>query len=274
MARYYSLFTEGANAELSIYGDITSTPWSESDVSAHRLSEQLAALDGVTNIDVRINSYGGEVAEGLAIYNALRNHEAHIRTICDGMACSIASVIFMAGDERIMNDASLLMIHNAWTFADGNADELRKQADDLDTINDASKRAYLSRVVIDEAELSRLMDEETFLSPDDALEMGFATTVHEHTPEHASQSARMIIAERLLAKAGCTDEIVDKKFAKAFAIALAEAFQAEEDEEDEPETEDESEDIDDPEEVETDEDPEDDEPRQTAKAAFARFLTR
>ena len=125
MKKFYQLTQTEREAELHIYGDITSWPWLESDVDAYSLSKELAELD-VDKINVYINSYGGEVAEGLAIYNSLKRHKAKIVTVCDGFACSVASVIFMAGDERVMNESSLLMIHNAWTWASGNADELRK----------------------------------------------------------------------------------------------------------------------------------------------------
>lgn len=189
--RYYSLVREGNVADITIYGDITSWPWLESDVSSYNLSKELDALTDVDHINVNINSYGGEVAEGLAIYNALRRHKAHVRTVCDGFACSIASVIFMAGDERIVNDASLLMIHNAWSsYVSGNAADLRKQADDLDVITSASKQAYMSRISISEDELTALMDGETWIKPDDALRMGFATEVRTYQSEHPSQNAR------------------------------------------------------------------------------------
>ena len=145
--KYYQLAQTEQTADLTIYGDITSWRWMESDVSAYSLSQELDALD-VDTINVYINSYGGEVAEGLAIYNALRRHKAKIRTVCDGFACSAASVIFMAGDERIMNAASLLMIHNAWSYASGNAEALRKQAEDLDTITQGSINAYMAHVNI------------------------------------------------------------------------------------------------------------------------------
>ena len=151
----------------------------EGDMSAKILSTQLDELGDVDEIEVHINSYGGEVAEGLAIYNALRGHTARVKTVCDGLACSIASVIFMAGDERVMRKASLLMIHNAWAYGEGNAAELRKQADDLDAITEASKVAYLSRVSIDAEELTALMDAETWIAPERAVEMGFATAVDE-----------------------------------------------------------------------------------------------
>lgn len=188
MKRYYQMEVAGSEADIDIYGDITSWPWAESDVSAANLSAQLTDLD-VDVINVNINSYGGEVAEGLAIYNALKKHKAKVRTRCDGFACSIASVIFMAGDERIMNEASLLMIHNAFSFAEGDANALRKMADDLDLITNQSKKIYLANSNIDEAALTELMDKETFIEPKDALEMGFATSVVAISADHPAQSA-------------------------------------------------------------------------------------
>lgn len=196
MKRYYALEVENRVADIDIYGDITSWPWVESDVSAYNLSAQLAQLD-VDEINVNINSYGGEVAEGLAIFNALKRHKAKINTRCDGFACSIASVIFMAGDKRVMNDASLLMIHNAWTYASGDANELRKQADDLDLITDQSKKIYLSKVSISEDELAQLMDEETFIDSDAAIEMGFATDVANNESDKPAQCARNLIYQAL-----------------------------------------------------------------------------
>ena len=130
--KYYLLELDEAEkeADLIIFGDITSYAGTESDVSAYNLSMKLETLEADT-INVHINSCGGEVAEGLAIYNRLKQHKAKIKTYCDGFACSIASVIFMAGDERVMSNASTLMIHNPWTWISGNAAELRKTAEDL-----------------------------------------------------------------------------------------------------------------------------------------------
>ena len=129
--KYFSLASAGRTADIFIFGDITSWEWLESDVSSYTLARAVQDLEA-DQINVHINSYGGEVAEGLAICNSLKNHPARVRTVCDGFACSAASVVFMAGDERVMNPASLLMVHNAWTNASGNARELRKAADDLD----------------------------------------------------------------------------------------------------------------------------------------------
>lgn len=190
--KYYSLVQTENEATINIYGDITSFPWLKSDVSSYNLSQQLANLDeNVSNIHVYINSYGGEVAEGLAIFNALKRHKAKVTTYCDGFACSIASVIFMAGDERIMNPASLLMIHNAWAYMEGNAEQLRKQADDLDTITQASIEAYKSRCSISEDEIKALMNAETWLSPEKAVEYGFATAIEaDGEADKPSQNAR------------------------------------------------------------------------------------
>jgi ATP-dependent Clp protease protease subunit len=197
--RYYSLATEGDEASIYIYGDITSWPWDETDVSSYNLAREIEDLD-VGVINVFINSYGGEVAEGLAIYNSLRRHKAKVKTYCDGFACSVASVVFMSGDERIMSNASLLMIHNAWMFAIGDQNQLRKEADDLETINAASINAYMNHINITEEELKAMMDAETWLSAVDALEMGFATQIVNYatTGMVASQSLRKRMAEMIL----------------------------------------------------------------------------
>ena len=150
--KYFSLASAGRTADIYIFGDITSWEWLESDVSSYTLARSIQDLDA-DEITVHINSYGGEVAEGLAIHNSLKNHPARVRTVCDGFACSAASVVFMAGDERVMNPASLLMVHNAWTSASGNASQLRKAADDLETISSASAEAYRARVNLSEEEL-------------------------------------------------------------------------------------------------------------------------
>lgn len=189
--KYFALERTEQTATITIYGDICSWAWEEyGEMSAQILSKQLEALGDVNEINVYINSYGGEVAEGLAIYNALRRHKAKVRTFCDGFACSIASVIFMAGDERIMNEASLLMIHNAWTWTSGNAAELRKQAEDLDKITQASVEAYKAHSSLTEDEIKALMDAETWILPSEAFDYGFATAVEKTEKANTSQNAK------------------------------------------------------------------------------------
>jgi ATP-dependent Clp protease protease subunit len=195
MNKYYSLVTSEKEADIYIFGDIvdpvTKELWGlESDTSGLSLVSEVKDLD-VEVINVHINSYGGVVSEGLAIYNTLKNHKAKVKTYCDGFACSAASVVFMAGDERVMNNASLLMIHNAWMKTAGNAAQLRKDADDLEVINQASVAAYKADVNISEDELKALMDAETWITPESAVKWGFATSIaSESSGQKAAASAR------------------------------------------------------------------------------------
>lgn len=205
MKPYYSMAVADAVADIVIYGDITSWPWLASDVSAYLLSRKLSELDtSVNRINVYINSYGGEVAEALAIYNALRRHPAQVVTYCDGFACSAASVVFMAGEKRIMNHASLLMIHNASSGAYGTAKAMRKAADDLDIVTSASVTAYLDQCggKIDQDTLMDLMDNETWLTPEQAVAYGFATEIDgtQASVTAPSQSVRESVIQRMAAK--------------------------------------------------------------------------
>lgn len=212
MNKYYSLETNKDKAVLNIYGDITSYPWGERDVSAYNLVQELDKINADV-IEVYINSYGGECAEGIAIYNALKRHKAKIKTYVDGFACSIASVIAMAGDERYMYPTSLLMIHNAWTMTAGNANDLRKEADTLETITESSIKAYESVANISREEIKALMDAETWLTANEALEKGFITDIlAEKANEKASQSVRkaVFLMAKALNETGELGEILKK----------------------------------------------------------------
>lgn len=216
MQKYYAMETNDDVTDLYIFGDITSYEWDEKDKSAYGIVKELQDITS-DRINVHINSYGGEVAEGLAIYNTLKNSKAHVITYCDGFACSSASVVFMAGDERIMNSASLLMIHNAWTFGSGNAKEFRKQADDLDKISSSLINAYMDKITIPEDELRELMDNESWMTADDAVEKGFADKVNESSETGIAASAMRSIRNKVLMESSTaasvtvnTDDIVDK----------------------------------------------------------------
>lgn len=210
---YFSLVQNGDVATINIYGDITSWAWEElGEVSAYTLSKQLDSLTNVNQIEVYINSYGGEVAEGLAIYNALKRKgkQAKVKTYCDGFACSIASVIFMAGSERVMSNASLLMIHNAWTIGQGNADELRKLADDMDIITSASVEAYKERSTLSEKKIKALMSAETWITPKDAVKWGFATEIEEEKAENVSQSVKQKLFDIVMKAENAEDDEEDE----------------------------------------------------------------
>lgn len=228
MSKYYALEKTEKKASLYIFGSISSYPWKEKDKDAYAIVKELSELE-VDEIDVHINSTGGAVAEGLAIYNVLKNSGIKVTTYCDGFACSAASVVFMAGDERVMNEASLLLIHNAWTYAQGNAADFRKAAEDLDTITQASVKSYMRHVNISEEELKRMMSEETWISAEDAKKMGFATKVLEEKVDEANQSAMQNIRERLLVAPAQKQEI-KVPTAKEIAQAVMQEMQLNKDE--------------------------------------------
>ena len=127
-------------AEIFVYGDIGES-WYEETVSAAQFVKELNALD-VDAITVRINSMGGSVPDGIAIFNAMKRHKAQVTTVVDGMALSIASLIFMGGDQREMAENAVLMVHAPWTYAAGNAQQLRDMADQLDTWAGAMATSY------------------------------------------------------------------------------------------------------------------------------------
>lgn len=174
---------EGNAIEIKIYGEIGEQWWKEEDddniYSLTDLEKVLKDNKNAATIDIYINSVGGSVFDGVAMYNYLKRHPAYKRVFIDGFACSVASVIAMCGNQIIMPKSSMMMIHNAWTVAMGNAKELRKQAEDLDKINETIKNAYLSRktLTIDESKLTELMDNESYLSAEECFEYGLCTKV-------------------------------------------------------------------------------------------------
>lgn len=206
MNKYYALEQNGREADIQIYGDITPCPRLKSDVSAYLLSEQIEGLD-VDTINVHISSYGGEVSEGWAIYNALKSHKAKIHTFADGFACSIASVIFMAGERRTMSEVSALMIHEVSIIASGNAKDLRKEAEALELMTGLSAKAYQEHVTISEEKLKEMMAAETWITPESAVEMGFATDIAEQQESGVySQSARKLVFDRVTAQPPAPEE--------------------------------------------------------------------
>ena len=170
-------------------------------MSGHELVQQLDQLD-VDLINVYINSYGGFVSEAWAIHNALRRQKAKIRTICEGFACSAASLIFMAGDERIMLDTSALWIHNVQAFAAGDYKKLQSEAEGAKKLNELSMQVYLEHVNLSKEELAEMMDKETWISPAEALEWGFATAIQSGgESKKPTQSARKHIFDMIFQEA-------------------------------------------------------------------------
>lgn len=189
--------------DLYIYGDVEGDGydwWTDevirSETSANTFREELAAHPDVSQINIYINSRGGSVFEGTAIYNQLRRHPAHKTVYVDGFACSIASVIAMAGDEVVMPRNALMMVHNAMMGVWGNAAELRKAADDLDKINEAGREAYLQKAgdKLTPELIAQMEDDETWLTAEECIQYGLAD-------RYSDREADMSQATEVLKKA-------------------------------------------------------------------------
>lgn len=167
------------SAELMLYGDIAESFWGDT-ISAKEVTEYLADLD-VENIDVYINSNGGAVDTAIAINNALRRHKAKVTVNIDGIAASAATLITCAGDTVRMPKNALFMIHNPSTIAMGDSEEMRKKADVLEKYKNSITETYLQKVNIDKEKLSKLMDNESWLSAEEALKYGFIDEIIENT---------------------------------------------------------------------------------------------
>lgn len=171
--------TTNKSAEIFIQGDIVSEEYWDSDTSAVGFRNALNKIGDVNEINVHINSDGGNVFEGIAIHNMLKQNKAKINVYVDALAASIASVIAMSGDAIFMPSNSMLMIHNPWSQVVGNANDLRKKADELDQIGKLSVDMYLAKSngKMTEEKVRELMDAETWLSADEAVDCGLADEV-------------------------------------------------------------------------------------------------
>ena len=167
-------------AEIFIYSDI-GYDWWEDKSTAQLFAEELKNLGDISSIDLHINSNGGDVFDGQAIHSLIKNHKGFVTAYIDGLAASIATVIAMGADKVIMPKNAMMMIHNAWTGLYGNANDLRKMADDLDHINDTIVNTYLAKVKdkTDEATIRDLMDKGSWLNAEECLSLGLCDEVSE-----------------------------------------------------------------------------------------------
>jgi len=175
--------TDGKSADVFIYGEITKYAWEEyGEVSSITFKEELEALgDDVELIHLYINSPGGSVFEAMAIMAMLQRHPAKIISHIDGLAASCASVVPMISDEIRMPSNALMMIHHAWTFAFGNAFELRKTADEIERISQSMIQYYLDRAgdKLSAEQLNEMLKEDTWLTADEAHAYGLCDVVEE-----------------------------------------------------------------------------------------------
>jgi len=167
---WYQIQNKYDSAEIEIHDEIGS--WG---ISASSFASDLKALGDVKSINVSIHSPGGSAFDGIAIHNMLTAHKAPVNTSVLGVAASAASIILMAGDTITMPEDSFLMIHEPFTMAMGNAEELRETADLLDKMTTSLVNIYEKKTGLDEEEIRSMLAEETWLNGIEAVDKGFAT---------------------------------------------------------------------------------------------------
>lgn len=183
--KYISFSDKAKNeaGEMYIYGDIADEKWFDEDVTPKSIRDALSELGAVKNLDIHINSYGGSCIAGNAIINILDNYRkkngTSLNVYIEGIAASMGSGIASVGNNVYMADNALYMIHKPWSFAIGNADDMRKEINVLDTVEDTLVANYMRRFNGTEDELRKMMADETWLTAEEAKEHGFVDEIIE-----------------------------------------------------------------------------------------------
>ena len=186
---WYSIKAKASDtAEISIYDEIGF--WG---VSAASFAQDLKSCgNNLKQINLHIHSPGGDVFDGIAIYNLLKNHPANVTVYIDGLAASMASVIAMAGNEVIMPENAMMMIHKPWGIQGGDAEDMRKYADLLDKVENTLIPAYASKTGKTPEELAEMLSAETWLNGKECVEQGFADKLAEPLVAMASIKSRKL----------------------------------------------------------------------------------
>ncbi len=166
---------DDGTTDILLYDEIGADDWG-AGISAKDFVKDLASLSG-SDVKLRINSPGGAVSDGVAMYQALKNHKGKVTAVVEGMAASIATVIMLGADEVVASKSSVIMIHQPWTVAFGNAKELREMADVLDVFGETILNAYIEKTGASPEVLNELMDAESFLTAEAALELGLVDRI-------------------------------------------------------------------------------------------------
>lgn len=176
-------------AEIILYAGIGQDFWGDGTmISAKQFSDELKTVgDTVNEIDLRINSPGGDVFDGIAIFNRLKQHKAKINVYIDGLAASIASIIALAGDEIYIGEGALFMVHLPWTWAMGNRMDLDNTVNRLLDVEEQMIGIYSKKTGMGRSEIKSMLEAETWMGADEAIEKGFVgSKVSESVPIAAS----------------------------------------------------------------------------------------
>ena len=201
---------ERAERILFLNGTISESSWFDDDLTPQMFKDELNSGDG--DITVWINSPGGDCVAAAQIYNMLMEYPGNVTVKIDGIAASAASVIAMAGTRVMMSPVSMLMIHNPMTMAFGNTAEMQKAIDMLGEVKESIINAYEIKTGMSRAKLSRLMDAETWMNANKAVELGFADAILERSaePENVYETADATA----FSKAAVTNSLMEKLSAR------------------------------------------------------------
>ncbi|KOM97080.1 Clp protease [Clostridium botulinum] len=191
-------------AEMYLYGTIRKAYWWEDEedcISANRIKNVLADLKD-KDINIHINSPGGDVFESIAICNLFKQYSGYITLIVDALAASGGSVICMGANKVIMLSNSMMMIHKAWTYCDGNADDLRKFANDLDKMDSAVLASYKEKFVGTDEELKALIKESSWFTAEECKSLGFCDEIldEQQEPEESKENIKNSILNKYMNK--------------------------------------------------------------------------
>ncbi|HGA3631645.1 TPA: head maturation protease, ClpP-related [Streptococcus agalactiae] len=190
MCKFWNFTDEGGVRTLRIEGQIADETWFGDEVTPQQFKNDL--ISGTGDITLWINSPGGDVFAAAQIYNMLMDYQGDVHVIIDGLAASAASVIAMAGTTVSMSPVAMMMIHNPWTFAQGEAKDMAKVIEMLGEIKESIINAYELRTGLSRTKISHLMDSESWFNAKKAVELGFADKVlfeKEETPEQDDQNS-------------------------------------------------------------------------------------
>lgn len=204
-----------SDAEILLYDIIGDYDDNWEYQGAKNLINKVRALGDVKNIMLRINSIGGDVFEAQAMYSYLKSHPANVTVRVDGLAASAASLVAMAGDKIVMPKNALMMIHNPAGAAMGEAEDMRDMADILDKVRDAIAAAYISKTGMEHDKIISMMDDETWMSAEEAHELGFCDEV-DGAVEIAAMAGRGGVF--------CRSPLGAARLSPSIAASLPEAF--------------------------------------------------
>ena len=210
-----------ADNSISMY-DAIGEGWDGGGVTTKRVAAALRSMGPNADVQVNINSPGGDFFEGVAIYNTLREHKGKVTVRVMGLAASAASVIAMAGDEILMGDGAFLMVHNAWAVAIGNRHDMADASARLAPFDAAMANVYAARAGISVAEAAALMDKETWIGAAQAVDDGFATgliastDIKQDASAHVSRKT-LALVEASMARAGHSRSVRRDAFKALFS---------------------------------------------------------